>query len=435
MHISRRFTLVLACLLVLVPLGASTGLIAALSHDEMEEKLQRALESAQAIYRKSAGLSARHSKSGYVIETGADKLLDLGKKKRAVRLRMAALKTLVHDLQNQSDTLIQDHERTSRLFQEEQERFLQFARYLHARRITAFLEGTNAAVNVLRRLVQESVGERVDRSLRDHALASAREDLVFMLLEARDSHELSRDKLLATLGNVGDELSTFQILLGQLQNQYRDTLFAMENAQETVELSEAQLGEVRRETAEVQEQILKMQSELDRIDARVRRSAERDLIDMGLRSPKPGEYSDGKVVGPRRGGGFSWPALGQLSAGFHNAAYALHFHVPHEGVDIVLPQGSQVRAAADGVVFLARDGGQRGFSYILLGHRDGYATLYGHLSAFTVETGDYVSRGQVIGLSGGRPGSHGAGPMTTGSHLHFEVIQRGVHVDPLTVLP
>ncbi len=109
--------------------------------------------------------------------------------------------------------------------------------------------------------------------------------------------------------------------------------------------------------------------------------------------------------------------------------------MPHQGIDIGVPQGTDVMAAADGVVFLARDGGATGFSYILIGHRDGYATLYGHLSSFAVATGQDVRRGQLIGESGGQPGTHGAGPMTTGAHLHFEMLKNGVHVDPLTVLP
>jgi len=95
----------------------------------------------------------------------------------------------------------------------------------------------------------------------------------------------------------------------------------------------------------------------------------------------------------------------------------------------------QAPGSADGIVFLARDGGKSGFSYILIGHRDGYATLYGHMSSIAVSTGDEVASGQGIGLSGGTPGTHGAGPMTTGAHLHFEVIRNGTHINPSLVLP
>jgi murein DD-endopeptidase MepM/ murein hydrolase activator NlpD len=52
-----------------------------------------------------------------------------------------------------------------------------------------------------------------------------------------------------------------------------------------------------------------------------------------------------------------------------------------------------------------------------------------------VEEGQLVQPGDVIGLSGGAPGTRGAGWMTTGAHLHFEVLENGEHVDPLDHLP
>ena len=68
------------------------------------------------------------------------------------------------------------------------------------------------------------------------------------------------------------------------------------------------------------------------------------------------------------------------------------------------------------------------------GHRNGYATLYGHVSSFLVKKGDVVMKGQAIAFSGGTPGTHGAGPMTTGPHLHLELTKDGKHIDPRSVL-
>ena len=75
------------------------------------------------------------------------------------------------------------------------------------------------------------------------------------------------------------------------------------------------------------------------------------------------------------------------------------------------------------------------YAYILIAHRKGVMTLYGHISATAVAVGDYVTRGQVIGFTGGSPKSIGAGVRTTGPHLHFEVWQDGVRVDPLRYFP
>lgn len=84
-------------------------------------------------------------------------------------------------------------------------------------------------------------------------------------------------------------------------------------------------------------------------------------------------------------------------------------------------------------MYLAKDAGM-GFSYVLIGHREGYATLYGHLSSISVKTGDDIEAGQVIGKSGGAKGTPGAGVVTTGAHLHFELIHNGTHVDPQSLL-
>ena len=75
-----------------------------------------------------------------------------------------------------------------------------------------------------------------------------------------------------------------------------------------------------------------------------------------------------------------------------------------------------------------------GYNYLILKH-PGYATLYGHVLSFGVGEGQEVKEGQVIGQSGGRKGTPGAGEISTGPHLHFEIMVGGEHVDPLAHLP
>ncbi|MDA1208562.1 MAG: M23 family metallopeptidase [bacterium] len=192
--------------------------------------------------------------------------------------------------------------------------------------------------------------------------------------------------------------------------------------------------EILRVRAEVDADIESLQSELERIDARIRRQAERRLIDMGLRGSRSGEYS--KEYEFEIDGSISWPVYSRrITAGFREPSYVGVFGVPHKGMDIAVPQGTPVYSAADGVVYTARNGGATGYSYVLIGHRGGFATLYGHLSHLSVTKGQDVTRGQMIGLSGGTPGTSGAGGMTTGAHLHLEVIDGGVQVNPLNILP
>ncbi len=127
------------------------------------------------------------------------------------------------------------------------------------------------------------------------------------------------------------------------------------------------------------------------------------------------------------------PKLG-ISAFFEDASYVERFGVAHHAVDIPVPQGSVIRAPADGTVLKVAMNGL-GYSYIVLLHTGDLQTIYGHVSDAVVKEGDSVTFGQVIGHSGGQPGSIGAGLLTTGPHLHFAVRMNGTLVDPMQYLP
>lgn len=105
----------------------------------------------------------------------------------------------------------------------------------------------------------------------------------------------------------------------------------------------------------------------------------------------------------------------------------LHKIRAHKGVDYAAPQGTPVKASANGTVaFLGKKGGYG--NAIILQHGPVYSTLYGHLSRFVshLRTGQSVKQGQVIGYVG-------MTGLASGPHLHYEFRINGVHKDPLTV--
>jgi len=126
-------------------------------------------------------------------------------------------------------------------------------------------------------------------------------------------------------------------------------------------------------------------------------------------------------------GKFAWPVAARIISGF---GYRIHpiFGVRrfHLGIDLAAPYGTLVKAADGGQVIQAGYFGGYGNS-VMLYHGGGFATWYAHLSSINVSIGQFVQRGQVIGLVG----STG---WTTGPHLHFEVRINGAPQNPRAYL-
>ena len=117
-------------------------------------------------------------------------------------------------------------------------------------------------------------------------------------------------------------------------------------------------------------------------------------------------------------GQFAWPTQGLITQ------YPVSYHM---AVDIANSSAPPV-GAAEAVTVVLAESSRYGYGlHIIVDHGNGYQTLYAHLSAIYVGAGDSVGRGTVIG----RMGSTGR---STGTHLHFEVRQGGVLLNPLPFL-
>lgn len=126
---------------------------------------------------------------------------------------------------------------------------------------------------------------------------------------------------------------------------------------------------------------------------------------------------------------YIWPISGgRLSSGFGSrsrpTAGASSYH---KGIDLATATGTAVKASCGGTVVKA--GWASGYGYVVyINHEDGRQTRYGHLSRVLVKVGQKVEQGERIALSGNTG-------VSTGPHLHFEILINNSQVNPLNILP
>ena len=220
------------------------------------------------------------------------------------------------------------------------------------------------------------------------------------------------------------DLDSKNLALNELKAKLEDR---KANLEDQTDAKQYILQQTRSSEARYQSLIVELKEEQDKINSDIvaLEKAMRKKLSVG--STKLEELGD--VI-------LSWPVPSRVvTATFHDPDYPFRHIFEHPAIDIKAGQGTPVRAAASGYVARVQNGGKKGYSYIMIVHNNGFATVYGHVSAIYVETDQFVSQGEVIAASGGMPGTLGAGRLTTGPHLHFELRSNGIPINPLDYLP
>jgi murein DD-endopeptidase MepM/ murein hydrolase activator NlpD len=202
-------------------------------------------------------------------------------------------------------------------------------------------------------------------------------------------------------------------------------------AREAVLLA-GQVEELRRENEQIGELIDNL-SELHAMDLKVRQMlgvdmAEQDSLAMS-RAQESEVYTDTEAQLDKeqmlRSIPSFWPVRGYITKAY-NVAGGTGDADYHPGIDLGVERGTPVRAAASGYITEAGWDDTYGY-YVRIDHGYGIKTLYGHNDRLVVMRGERVGRGQTIAYSGNTGRS-------SAPHLHFEVIQDNVNVDPLKYL-
>lgn len=230
-----------------------------------------------------------------------------------------------------------------------------------------------------------------------------------LLKETVDVQKSAKEKQKLELDKLKTEIQTKEAKL--LSEQDAKELILLETKTSEIQFQRL-LQEARQKQNEIDSEILGLQSEL------------KDKI---VKLKKEGTSAGSTLL--------SWPVPSRIvTANFHDPDYPFRYVYEHPAIDIRAKQGTPIQTPADGYVARVHNGGY-GYSYIILIHDNGLSTVYGHVSAIYVKEDNYVKTGDIIGLSGGMPGTKGAGNMTLGPHLHFEVRLNGLPVNPLEYLP
>lgn len=263
-------------------------------------------------------------------------------------------------------------------------------------------------------LINDSISEFLNQA---KYLENANEELRQSLVQLQ-SDKSRLEKAEANIKTKSQELATLKDALEE-----QKAKLAYEESEKNQLLDETKSSEqaYQRLLQEAKRQAAQAESEISNLENTIRsKMAQKDKDRL--------DSSDSTLA---------WPITGRtVTSSFHDPEYPFRRIIgEHSGVDLRSKQGNPLYAAADGYVARVKFDGSTAYSYIMIVHNDGLSTVYGHVSGVNVAADQYVTKGQLIGKTGGGPGMPGSGPFSTGSHLHFEVRKNGIPVNPLNYLP
>jgi len=274
-----------------------------------------------------------------------------------------------------------------------------------------------------------------------HSLISLNSELTDTVQQVKD--------LKTTLEEKKSELEVKIADLGNLQIDFstkKDTLLAQKNEKKDI-LEQTQSDESKFQdlVQDVKSEQDSVSSEIAAISETVRKRLE-EQKEKEAQNSNTGDKDSADLIAKAGTDVIDWPiASRRVTATFHDPTYVYRRYFEHPAIDIGTPQGTAIKAADGGVVAIAKkldwvknSSGKiiyPAYNFVLIVHENGLSTVYGHLSGVNVVEGEIAQKGQTIGRSGGLPGTAGAGRLTTGPHLHFEVRLNGIPVNPLEYLP
>lgn len=218
----------------------------------------------------------------------------------------------------------------------------------------------------------------------------------------------SKEALVEKKAELDKERTELSILMVEAQNEQAKTELLVADKQATIDAYEGQIDAAETDAAALEKHIKEQEQLIAELEEIERQRQEANLEIM---------YDGGKMTWPL-------PGYTRLSDdyGIRNDPFGGPGQSMHNGIDIPAPAGTPIVAAYDGQVAWSYYNWSAG-NWIGIDHGNGVYTVYMHMSKFVATEGQYVKKGDVIGLVGTTGSS-------TGNHLHFAVRLNGSYVNP-----
>ena len=430
MKTKRIISLLLALLMFFTVVGTE---VYAATKEELENKIEQLDGQIAANKNKLNALKGKKEKQKEYLETLEKQLDTVEEKATSLQVQVNTLDKSISKLDKQINTLSKDIKKTKKQIKKAEDDIVTMEETIEntsdrmAEKLRAsYMKGSESTLQILmgadslasfmtRLEMMKRTSEKDKKDIEDFrdtvvSLKDTRKQLISdkkALDEKREERKESKEKLVTERSALKKKQKEYNSTVSQLENQYDEV--------------EDYVKELDKSSAAYESYIKKLEQEKKAADAE---------IDRILK-----EYYQNQPTGGNANGSYdtssswAWP-LGSASCyisshyGYRNPSISGWGF--HGGTDIAGGgiHGKPVYATKAGKVITAVTSNTGYGIYVLIDHGNGYSSLYAHMSARYVNTGDTVKKGQMIG----RVGSTGN---STGPHLHFEIRVYGEKKNPM----
>ena len=367
---------ILAFALSVLILGNICIPVWATSTSELREQKQEIENKIKEVQGEQAEVKAQLSAEMAEISSLDVSISDLNSQIEALDEQITGLETSITQTQKQLDEKQVEHDKNQALMEE--------------RLVVMYESGETTFLDML--FSSKNIVEFISSYYMMSQINQCDQELLEKIEREQKEIEEAKEKL---------EDEKMQVATSKKEKETKNNLLKVQKAER-----QEKVNSLSAEQQSLQNDIDSYQKKADQVEAEIQAALRKAAEEAARRSPQSGSSSGENGI--QFDGSFIWPCDNKIVT----STVKQRWGRMHKGIDIGA-RYENVYASASGYAYTLENPSGYGH-YIIIIHGDGYISLYGHLNAFKVSYGQYVSQGQVIAQSGNTGSS-------TGAHLHFEI--------------